>query len=217
MQYLRNFSQQLLFNKISPRTTFVRYESELESWIDTAVDLITCRPASEQDKSKHKPTSVIFAPNQRAPSERKLGKLIAANTKSKQIFYGIEMAAHSFSIPLILDYNQFSKHMPLFTALIWLGKEYGPVVRLTDVDMILFALKLQPHTIVLPHFVCNGADVERLSELLDLDFQNIFVVRGNQPAVQNQTFPETADLVRAIRRKTGGVFDSGRFSLFFYS
>ncbi|TMW41186.1 hypothetical protein DOY81_013733 [Sarcophaga bullata] len=143
-----------------------------------------------------------FSPDTPAPSGKQLKHLIADKVQNKEFFYGIEISATNSYPNTLLDYRTFGPVLPLFTSIIWLSAEYWSVKNIEEVESIKLARKLEPHSVVLPHFSCYRLQQSRLEEFLKLNFSNILTVRGDFYD-QDQEYKYSGDLVKTIRELRG--------------
>uniref|UniRef100_W8BHT9 Methylenetetrahydrofolate reductase n=1 Tax=Ceratitis capitata TaxID=7213 RepID=W8BHT9_CERCA len=155
------------------------------------------------------PLLVRFSSKESTPQQGKLAELFRQKVAAKEFFYGIELSARSYGKqPTVLDYDKFGALLPLFTSLVWLGREYANVEDVTAVESVSLGRQLYEHVVVMPHFTCYRADSKRLDEFLTLNFSNVLALRGDQVAPQQQ-FPHAKDLVQYIRSKRGDSISIG--------
>uniref|UniRef100_A0A0K8TVL1 Methylenetetrahydrofolate reductase n=1 Tax=Bactrocera latifrons TaxID=174628 RepID=A0A0K8TVL1_BACLA len=166
-------------------------------------------PLPTAPRPEFHPVFVRFSSKQQPPEQRKLAELFKQKVAAKEFFYGIELTARSYGKqPSLLDYNGFDVLLPLFTSLVWLGRDYANVEDVNAIEAISLGRLLQQHVVVLPHFTCYRADSRRLDDFLTLNFTNVLVLRGDD-VVPQQQFQHAKDMVEYIHSKRGDTISIG--------
>ncbi|XP_030380778.1 uncharacterized protein LOC115628722 [Scaptodrosophila lebanonensis] len=162
---------------------------------------IPAGPASYQPQ-------VIFAPNQTAPSQARIGSLVADLTARGQFFYGIEITARTAGKPTHLDFNDFLPVLPTFVSLVWLGWEYWKVHPIEHVNTLTLAKHLEPHIPVMPHLSAYRLSEKRLDAFLAMNLSNMLAVRGDK-VYADQIYTYSQQLVKRARRARGDTLSIG--------